>query len=141
MSLSSDVLSCYHNTAIMSDKRSENPPTGLILKNHELASRIINQHNTELAILDHNELAALKCFVMDPSPDNQNRVLFDYCGTIDPQGTREEDIGKSGSEKFGSLVAYVVARYGRVENDHNTPEEVQMLREWFENGGGEYSKL
>lgn len=114
-----------------------NPPTRDILTNHELASRTISQHNTELAIFDQERLAILKRFALDPSPETQRSILED-ADAVDPDDTPEDRIGRVAAEK-GDLAAMVVARYGKVTDSYHTfhPSEVDALREWFQNGGGQ----
>ena len=121
----------------MSTPPAANPPTREMLTNHELAHRIITQHNTDLAIFDEENLARLKRFSTDPSPETQRWMLERY-DAVDPDGTPEQEIGMLAAKK-GDLVGYVVARYGKVKDDHHTfhPEEVEALREWFAEGGGQ----
>ena len=119
----------------MATTTTKNPPTREILDNHELAWRTINQHNTDLAVFDQANLARLKRFAMDPSHETQRWVL-EQTNSIDLEGTPEERIGTVAADN-GDLVGLVVARYGKVTDDHHTfyPSEVKALREWFESGG------
>ena len=114
---------------------NENPPMRTMLDNHELARRTITQHNTDLAIFDDTQLAILKRFVMDPSPETRNWVL-EQSNSLEPEDTPEPEIGRLAAN-HGSLVGLVVARYGRVRDDHHTftPGEGDALREWFRSGG------
>ena len=123
----------------MSDLPKQNPPTNVILAKHELAHRTITQHNTELGIFDQSELAMLKRFVLNPTAETQRRILEEDLGVqVQPEGTPEDEIGVIRPETY-SLAGYVIARYGRVTEHKNTllPTEIEMLREWFEGGGGQ----
>ena len=114
-----------------------NPPTSEILSKHELASRTINQHNTPLAIFDQGELDILRNFVADPSETNQVTVLKNAARGDMYDGPDAGDKVGAKASSLGSLAGYVVARYGKADDKTLNAEEVEALKEWFDNGGGQ----
>lgn len=117
----------------------KNPPTNEMLANHEIAWRTIEQHNTPIAIFDQSELTLLRHFVLDTSETNQAQVLENACrGNMydGPDVVGDEDVGKKASEK-GSLAGYMVARYGKTDRNTFDEKEIEALKEWFANGGGQ----
>lgn len=110
----------------------ENPPVSEMLATHTLAHRVITQHNTPLEIFDARSLALLREWVCNNTPENRHALLRER-DMLDMPG---EDLGTRANKK-GDLAGYVLARYGS-PNDKGTltAQEVEQLKEWFENGGG-----
>lgn len=114
---------------------TSNPPTGEILKNHELALRAIAQHGTNLEMFDHSELHLLRDFVQEPSPENKVRVLS--ARGIHSTSDQDDNASMMALQKK-SLAGYVIANFGRkgYEDATISTKEVKWLKEWFDLGGG-----
>jgi len=110
------------------------PSVATMIKSHTLAAEIIDRagaHDDNSSILDPSELLLLRRFCADPSPSTKDAILRER-DMVDEPGDRP---GTRANRKYGSLAGYAVATYG-TENSALEEREVEMLRRWFESGGG-----
>ena len=104
------------------------PSVREMVASHTLAKEIIERHNDPCPVLDDSCIHELRQFVNDPSRAQELLRELDF---LDSPGVKP---GETVSSK-GSLTGYIMATYG-TDKSALTDEEILMLKEWFENGGG-----
>src|SRR5947209_4911168 len=95
-----------------------------MLQNHTFAQEVIARANDPAPVLDANELALLKRFILKPSSKDEilkERGLNDTNVTDASQKASQQD----------SLVIYLVAN-AAAGNNRLTDIEMAELKEWFE---------
>ncbi|KAK5056624.1 hypothetical protein LTR84_012156 [Exophiala bonariae] len=102
--------------------------TGAQIREHKLATSIINLHGTEDCVFDDMSLNLLKRFVLGRSEERRNEILSE-------REWLDED-GKPSStalERDGSLVGYLIARYG-TKDAALDDRDWELLDEWMVKG-------
>jgi len=116
----------------MPERNSSNEWTGPsareMIDTHTLAERIIAHHDDPCPVFDDRCILQLRRFV--EGPEHSQEILREY-GMEDQPGDK---LG-SGANRQGSLTGYIMATWG-TDQSALTPDEVDMLREWFASGGG-----
>ena len=103
--------------------------TGEQIRDHKLASSIINGHHTpDDEVLDASSLELLQRFCADPSTSNRDAILSDH-GWIDDAGQRP---GTKAADS-GDLVGYCIARHD-TDNPAFDERDLKILQEWFRKG-------
>lgn len=104
------------------------PGAGEMMKTHTLASEIISRHPgpEHERIFDDAELARLRRFVA--APDSEGAAERKHC--------EETEVAEGETKYGGSLVRYLAGHHG-TEKQGLTGEEIEKLKAWFENGGGQ----
>jgi hypothetical protein len=104
------------------------PSTKEMIATHTLAKEIIARHNDPCPVFDYSEILRLRRFVQDPS--HAGSLLKEF-GLQDAEG----DKPGTAAQTKGSLAGYITATYG-TDKSALTEDEVNILKEWFANGGG-----
>ena len=107
----------------------ESGNTGEQIRDHKLATSIINLHGTEDCVFDDQSLDLLKQFVLVRSDESREEFLMAR-GWKDEPGAKP---GRAAVEKDGSLVGVLVARYGTEEAAFDE-RDWELLEEWMMKG-------
>ncbi|KEF63410.1 uncharacterized protein A1O9_01388 [Exophiala aquamarina CBS 119918] len=103
--------------------------TGEQIRDHKLATSIINLHGTEDCVLDDRSLDLLKQFVLGRCNKRREEILTAR-GWMDEHGTKP---GDTAIEKDGSLVGLLIARYG-TDAAALDERDWELLEEWMAKG-------
>lgn len=96
--------------------------TGEQIREHKLATSIINLHGTEDCVFDDNELDLLKRFVVGRSDARREAVL-----------RAEEWHDGPSSNKDRSLAGYLISGYG-TDNPALDERDWELLEQWIVKG-------
>lgn len=107
----------------------ESGNTGEQIRNHKLATSIINLHGTEDCVFDDQSLDLLQQFVLGRSNRRREEILTAR-GWMDEPGTKP---GDTAVKKDGSLVGLLIARYGTDEAALDE-RDWELLEEWMAKG-------
>lgn len=103
--------------------------TGEQIRDHKLATSIINLHGTQDCVFDDESLALLERFVVGRSPEKRDEILHEE-DWVDEMGTRD---GTKAVNRSGSLVGLLIARYGT--NDPALDDrDWELLNDWMVRG-------
>ncbi len=96
--------------------------TGEQIRDHKLACSIINLHGTEDEVFDDSCLEELQLFTFNRSNQFRDQMMI------------EKGWADKGSATYqGSLVGYLVARYG-TNDEALDNKDWELLDEWFRKG-------
>jgi hypothetical protein len=114
----------------MAQPRPEQWNTGDQIRSHQLATSIIDRHNSDGTnyVFDAPSLATLKRFCMDPTSSTREAIMREE----DWDETPGQDKG-AGTASKGSLVGYIVVKHGTEEPVFDE-RDLELLRKWYEDG-------
>ena len=124
------------------EQKQEPESVGTWIRDHVLADRIMHWIDDGVhaptgggepsyppnGVMDDAGLDLLERFIMDPSIENQGRMLRELDMLPDPG---DEDPGEIAAKK-GNLVGYIIALFGTERS--LSEEEIERLQIWFRNG-------
>ena len=99
------------------------------IRDHKLACSIINFHGTPDEVFEHHLLDLLARFTASISVTARDEILKEH-GWVDEPGARP---GEKAVSKDGSLMGYLIARYGTQEPALDK-RDWELLREWCGQG-------
>ncbi|OCL06092.1 hypothetical protein AOQ84DRAFT_84392 [Glonium stellatum] len=101
----------------------DGPSPGWLIANHKLAHQIIACHPIEsMKVLDSPNLVLLRQYIENPA---DAKGLLKEHDMVDIEGDKP---GTRASQKYGSLVGYVIASNAFDEG------EIKLLKDWFDSG-------
>lgn len=102
--------------------------TGTQIREHKLATSIINLHGTEDCVFDDGSLNLLQRFVLGRSEQRRDEIMTER-EWLDEGGKPSQ----AAIARDGSLVGWLISRYG-TEDAALDERDWELLDEWMVNG-------
>jgi hypothetical protein len=104
--------------------------TGEKIRDHELATSIINRHGEDGTnfVFDAENLETLRRFCLDPTLSNRKQIMQEE-GWVEA----DEDDKGAGAAAKGSLVGYAIVKHGTDEPVFDE-RDLELLKQWYVDG-------